>query len=370
MSQSIDIQAAVAHQPGAPFTLETLQLNGPRDDEILVRVAAVGLCHTDLSVRDQMVPVPLPAVLGHEGAGIVEAVGSTIRTVGKGDKVLLSFNSCGACAQCHGGLPSYCDHFGPRNFGGTRLDGSHLHHLRGRPVSGNFFGQSSFANYAIANERNVLKLPADADLSILAPLGCGIQTGAGTVMNVFGCERGSSLAVFGGGAVGLSALLAAVVRGCTPLIVVEPMPARRKLALELGATHVIDPTSQDTVAELKRIVPKGLDYAVDSTAVAAALESAASSLGVRGKLALVGVPVQLDRTFRLNVFQTVAVGATIRGTVEGDSDPAVFIPQLLQLHASGQFPFERMISHYPMTDINRAIEDHHQGRCVKAVLTF
>ncbi|MGE3744659.1 MAG: NAD(P)-dependent alcohol dehydrogenase [Sphingomonadaceae bacterium] len=366
----MEITAAIAHEPGGAFSIQTAQLDDPRDDEILIRIVAVGLCHTDLSVRDQMIPVPLPIVLGHEGAGIVERVGASVSSVKPGDKVLLSFNFCGACAKCEASLPSYCEHFGEENFGGTRRDGSPCISLDGQPISGNFFGQSSFASYALANERNTLKVADDADLRILAPLGCGIQTGAGTVLNVLKCEAGSAIAVFGGGAVGLSSVLASVIQGCEMIIVVEPVEARRKLAIELGATHSIDPRAGDTAAAIRDIIAGGVNYAVDTTAVPAALEAAAAALATNGTLALVGVPAKPDTTFALSILNTVSIGATVRGIVEGDSDPAEFIPRLLQLHAEGKFPFERLISLYPIAEINQAVDDHHHGKCVKAVLTF
>jgi aryl-alcohol dehydrogenase len=364
------ITAAVARAPGAPFSIESLELESPRADEVLVRMVSVGLCHTDLSVRDQMIPLRLPAVLGHEGAGIVERVGSAVTTVKPNDRVLLSFRSCGTCDNCRAKLPSYCDGFMPLNFSGTRPDGSYCISAGGEGITGNFFGQSSFASHAIAYERNVLKVPDEAPLELLAPLGCGIQTGAGTVMNVLKARPGSSIAVFGGGAVGLSAVLAAVFQQCKTIIVVEPVESRRRLAKELGATHTIDPRTENTATVIRQIVTAGIDYAADTTAVPAALEAAAQSLAVRGKLALVGVPPKPETSFALNVLQTVSIGATICGTVEGDCDPAKFIPQLIELNAQGRFPFERLISLYPFADINRAIDDHHHGRCVKAVLRF
>src|SRR5690349_19689108 len=185
MSKSTNqIKAAVVRGKGGPVGIETLSLEGPRRDEVLVQVVATGMCHTDMVARDQVYPVPHPIVLGHEGAGIVEAVGEHVRKVGPGDHIVLSFLPCGHCRACLEGAPASCENFNAYNFSGQRPDGSHaLRDEQGRELNDRFFGQSSFAAYAIANERNVVKVRKDAPLELLGPLGCGIQTGAGAVLN-------------------------------------------------------------------------------------------------------------------------------------------------------------------------------------------
>src|SRR5215469_11917966 len=179
---AITMTAAVASQPGADFSLETVELDAPRDDEILVRIAGVGICHTDLSARDHRMLL-LPAVLGHEGSGVVERVGSDVTKVAPGDSVALTFRSCGECRNCRVGEPSYCLNFMMLNFGGGRPDGSKaITRGGGEALSSNFFGQSSFATYALAYESNVVKLPPDLPVALMGPLGCGIQTGAGGIL--------------------------------------------------------------------------------------------------------------------------------------------------------------------------------------------
>jgi aryl-alcohol dehydrogenase len=230
------IQAAVTESQGAAFAIEELEVDELRGDELLVRVAACGICHTDLIIRDQWYPVPLPAVLGHEGAGVVEAVGTAVTKVGVGDRVAMSFGSCGSCPTCAAGRPWVCHDFWGRNFGATRPDGSTALRRAGSPIHSHFFGQSSFATHAVATERNVVKLDPNVPLEVVAPFGCGIQTGAGAVLNAVRPPAGASIAVFGTGTVGLAAVIAARVAGCTTMIGVDVRPPRLELASELGAT--------------------------------------------------------------------------------------------------------------------------------------
>ena len=362
------IQAAIAPSREAPFELRDVSLDTPRPNEILVRIWGVGICHTDLAVRDQHIPIQLPAVLGHEGAGVVEAVGSEVTKVAPGDRVVLTFRSCGACKTCSAGHPSYCSDLGVLNASGRRLDGSSTIHVDGVPLGCNFFGQSSFAQYALAYERNVVKVPANVALQLMGPLGCGVQTGVGAVMRSMSCAAGSSILILGGGAVGLSAVLGAVIQECATIIVSEPVAARRSLALELGATHVLDPVGCDLTVATRAIVAAGVDYAFDTTARPDVILAAIASLGPRGEIGLVGVSPAADTALQLELRTLGARGITIRGIVEGDSDPAIFIPELLELHRTGRLPFEKMITTYPIADINRAVDDHVSGRVVKAVL--
>ena len=180
----MQIEAAVTRAVHAPMSIERLELDEPRADEILVRVVATGICHTDIAMRDQTFPVPQPIVLGHEGAGIVERIGSAVRAVAPGDRVVMSYNSCGTCPSCSDHAATYCYDFFGRNFAGVRADGS-VSLAGDGAVHGNFFGQSSFATFALCHERNVVKVPADVPLELLGPLACGFQTGAGAVLKRF-----------------------------------------------------------------------------------------------------------------------------------------------------------------------------------------
>lgn len=367
---SLQVTAAVARAPGADFTLETVELDAPRPDEILVRIAAVGVCHTDLVAREGAMPFSLPAVLGHEGAGVVEQVGSAVTKVAPGDRVAITFRSCGQCDRCRSGDPAYCYSMPALNYIGMRPDGSKALRQGETAVSSNFFGQSSFATYALAYERNVLKLPADIPFEIAAPLGCGVQTGAGGVMLALACPKGSSLLITGGGAVGLSAVMGAAIQGCGSIIVVEPHAQRRALAQELGATHVIDPAqSQDLAAAVRAILPQGVDFAFDTTGRPETLTAVMGALAPKGVFGIVGIP-PAGTPMPGDLGTVLTFGQTVRGIIEGDSDPDDYIPALIEHWRAGRLPLEKLVKVFPFDQINAAIAAQHHGDCVKVVLSL
>ena len=248
---------------GGPLKIEPLELEGPRDDEVLIRIVASGICHTDIDMIDYWESVEIPVVLGHEGAGLVEQVGKQIRGVTPGDHVVLSYQSCGHCRPCRNGHPADCKRFYELNFDFARLDDSNAMHRSG--VRGHFFGQSSFATYTIATMRNLVKVPKDLPLEMLAPLGCGMQTGAGTVMNSLKVSKGSSIAIFGTGTVGLAAIMAARIVEAKPIIGVDIKPNRLQVALERGATHAINSSCDDVTSLITGITGSGVDYVVETT---------------------------------------------------------------------------------------------------------
>jgi aryl-alcohol dehydrogenase len=363
----MDIQAAVTRQPNAPMSLETLQLEDPRPGEVLVRVVATGICHTDMGMRDQHLPTPQPVVLGHEGAGIVERVGAGVTKVAPGDTVVMTYNSCGHCASCFDGASTYCHEFFPRNFFGTRPDGSSGLSKQGERIHGNIFGQSSFASHALCHERNVVKVSSAAPLETLGPLACGIQTGAGAVLNALKVRPGSSVAVFGTGSVGLSAVMAARVAGATTIIAVDLHPARLELALELGATHSINGREEQAVEHIMALTGSGVNYSIDATGAAPVIDQAIKVLAPRGVCGIVGAPAP-GSTVALDLLHLMSSGRQVRGIVEGDANPDVFIPALIELHSQGRFPFDRLITFYDFQDINQAISDSEHGKVVKAIV--
>jgi aryl-alcohol dehydrogenase len=363
----VKITAAVAREEAQPFSIEELELEEPRVDEVLVRVVATGVCHTDLIVRDQWYPVPLPSVLGHEGAGIVQRVGEGVTKVQPGDHVVLSFNSCGQCANCARGRPTYCLNFFERNFGGARPDGSNALSTNGDTVHDHFFGQSSFADYTLAAERSVVKVSQDAPLELLGPLGCGIQTGAGSVLNTLRPEAGSSIAVFGTGAVGMSAIMAAAIAGCTIIIGIDVKASRLELARELGATHTINGAETDAVEEIGGITGGGANYSLETTAVPAVFRQAVDCLAPIGVCGLVGAaPLGTEASLDMN--NILIPGRTVRGIVEGDAVPDVFIPRLIELYDKSRFPFDRLVEFYDLEEINRAAKDAEDGTTIKPVI--
>lgn len=360
------IRAAVVREKSGLFVIEDVDLDEPRDDEVLVRIAGSGLCHTDLVARDGFMPIPLPAVLGHEGSGVVEKVGSRVTKVNPGDHVVMSFRSCGTCASCVRGLPANCLDFFKLNFAGVRPDGTPTMKKDGKTVHAAFFTQSSFATHTLATERNVVKVRNDVPLEVLGPLGCGIQTGAGGVINSLQTRPGSSIAIFGVGSVGLSAIMAAVVSGCTTIVAVDIKTGRLDLAKEMGATHVVDSSQTDPVGAIRGITGVGVDYSLECTGLPEVFRQSVDALGMPGVCGLIGVaPFGVEASLDM---QTILNGRTIKGIVEGDSVPDIFIPQLIELYKQGRFPFDRMITFYPFDQINQAAEDSEKGKTLKAVL--
>jgi aryl-alcohol dehydrogenase len=363
------ITAAIAHAAHQPFRVEQLDMEDPRHDEVLVRIHGVGLCHTDLIARDQFIPIPLPAVLGHEGAGIVLAVGEQVTKVKVGDRVVMSFSSCGHCARCAENLPSYCTSFPDLNYAGRRADGSSGIRMNGAVVSSSFFGQSSFASHALAQERNLVKVEDPSlPLQILGPLGCGFQTGAGAIMRSLACASGSSVCIFGGGPVGLAAVMGARIRQCATVILVEPIAARRTVAQSLGATHVIDPAAGPVDQAIRAMAPAGVEYALDTSGREDVIMTALGVLGSHGVLGLVGVPPRPESAISVNLASLITFGHRIHGIIEGDSDLDGFIPELLDHFKAGRFPFDTLVKTYPLDRINEAMAAQLRGDCIKAIL--
>lgn len=360
-------KAAIIREKGGKFRIEEVRLQAPRAGEVLVRIAGVGLCHTDLVVRDQYFPTPLPAVLGHEGAGIVEAVGAGVTKVAPGDHVVLSYASCGLCANCQRGLYGYCPDLYGRNFSGGRPDGSSpCCDANGERLSSYFFAQSSFATHALATERNVVKIPNDVPLEIMGPLGCGIQTGAGAVINALQPAAGTSIAIFGAGSVGLAAVMAAKVVGCTTIIAVDLKDQRLELARELGATHTID-ASEPAVERIRAITGgEGVQYSLECTGIPTVVRQAVDGLRLTGTCGIIGVaPLGTEVSLDMN---SLLFGRSVRGIIEGDSVPDIFIPQMIELWRQGRFPFDRLIRFYPLSQIEEAAEASERGEVLKAVL--
>lgn len=365
---SMETQAAVINEESGPFEIETLELDDPEEGEVLVRIVGAGICHTDISVRDQFKPIPLPAVLGHEGSGVIEAVGPGVTQVAPGDHVVLSFDYCETCKNCRRGQIAYCDRFYDYNFGGERVtDGTTPLSRDGERVSGMFFGQSSFAEYSIANERNVVPVSEDAPLELLGPLGCGIQTGAGGVMNVCEPEAGASIVVFGAGSVGLSAVMAAHAVGCTDIVAVDLIESRLEKALDLGATHTVDASRTDDVEEaVRNHLGGGADYTLETSAQPSVLRTAVDTTRKKGFCGIIGAP-RLGTEVSLDV-NTMMRGRVVEGILMGGGVPNEFIPTLVELQRQGRFPFDEIITYYPFEEIERAVHDHEQGDTIKPII--
>lgn len=360
--------AAVLRETHGSFTLENLRLDDPRPDEVLVKIVACGICQTDAHFRDQHMPIELPAVLGHEGAGVVERVGSAVTSVKPGDHVVLSFNSCGHCAACGDGHPAYCDHLIHLNFAGVREDGtSGLADANGTPVRGRFFGQSSLASFSLANERNVVKVPSDLPLATLAPLGCGFQTGAAAVLNALKVPPKASIAIFGVGAVGLAAIMASKIARAATIIAIDVNDERLNLAEELGAHHSINVSRSDATARIREIVPRGVDFVLDTSGRKESLEAGLTALAFMGKFGFVAFSPAAGAVLDAS---RLTAGQSLQGIIQGDATPQSFIPQLIEFYREGDFPFDKLVRFYEPGEIDKAFSDAARGTTIKPVIQF
>ena len=361
-------QAAVMPERHGRWTIETLDVAEPGPREVRVRVVASGICQTDVHARDGFFPIPCPAVFGHEGAGVVEQVGSAVTTLKPGDHVIMANPSCGACPDCLAGFETYCSNAPALKQSGYRADGASLSFSRGgEPVYGSFFQQSSFASLTIAMERNTIRAPDDAPLDILAAFPCGVNTGAGAVLNVLKPQPGDSYVAFGAGTVGFAGLLAAKLAGCAPIIAVDLFDDRLALALELGATHAVNAKHPQLVDEVKRLAGgRGARFCLEAAGFPEALRAAVGVLAPRGTTCLVGsaragVEAQLE-------MRAIQQGRVVRGCVQGESDVQTFLPRLIDLYRDGKLPIDRLVRRYPHAAINDAVADMLAGSTIKAVL--
>jgi aryl-alcohol dehydrogenase len=361
------ITAAVVHERSGPFTVEQLELCDPRADELLVEVVASGMCATDLHGRDAYYPTKFPKVFGHEGAGIVRAVGGGVTEFRPGDHVVMAYPWCGECPNCKSERQSYCLNAFDLKMNGTRVDGSTLHSKDGAPVYSAFFQQSSFGTFTIANERFAVKVRSDAPIEHVCALACGGQTGAGAVLNVMRPRPGESFAVFGIGSVGLSALMAARISGCDPIVAVDVHQHRLALARELGATHIINHSDcSDVVGKIRKITGLGARYTIETSALPSVFREAVDCLMPGGTCVLLGSARKgTEATFETPFLQN---GRTVRGVIQGDSVPKQFIPLLVDHIMAGRFPIDRLITFYPLADINRAAAESSAGKTIKPVL--
>ena len=358
------IRAAVSEEEAASPVVQHVDLEAPRAGEILVRMVGTGICHTDLSCHGR--PGPKPMVLGHEGAGVVAAVGAAVTTLVPGDHVVLGFNFCGVCPSCLEKAPAYCTDIIPRNFGGLRPDGSSPLSRAGKPLFGRFFGQSSFATHALVDVASAVKVPKEIPLAMLGSLACGVQTGAGAVINSFKLSFGQSLVVVGAGAVGLAAVMAARLVGASRIVAVDVVPERLKLAAELGATDLVDARTQEPGAEVRKVLPHGAEFALLTAGGTGPFSQAIECLGQQGTLGYVTAPEAVT----LPMLSMLKRGIRLQAILLGDAVPQSFIPAMIEYWRQGRFPFERLIRYYRFEDIQQAFQDAERGIAIKPVLTM
>lgn len=365
----MEIKAAIARESGKPLSVENIHIEEPRENEILVKIVATGVCHTDMAVMAGILPTPMPVVLGHEGAGIVEKTGSRVSKVKKGDHVVITFNTCGHCHSCQNNDRAYCEEFFPINFFANREDGTSALSQNGEKINGNFFGQSSFASYAICFEDNIVKVPNDVALEMLGPLACGIQTGAGAVMNSLKVAEGNSFVVFGTGSVGLSAIMAAKVVKASKIIAVDIKDERLAQAKEFGATHTINSMQEDALEQIKKIADGGVNFALDTTGIPQIIRIGVDALSMKGTCGVLGAS-KPGAEIVLNAPDFLSGGRRLMAIVEGDAYSDEFIPKLIALYKKGEFPFDKLITYYDFEQINQAIEDSHTGKSIKPIVKF
>jgi aryl-alcohol dehydrogenase len=359
---------AVAVAKDQDFEFRHVEIDSPKNNEVLIRTLASGICHTDMLLRDGLMGVSLPAVPGHEGAGIIVAVGPVVKTLKVGDYVGLSQNYCGYCSNCLSAHPMSCKNYTQYNLQGLRPDGSNTY--SDRSIAGNFIGQSSFGTYMLGSERNAVPLPADLAPELAAPLGCGFVTGAGAVLNVMKPSPGSSIAVYGAGAVGMAVVAAAKISGCTTIIAVDLHDSRLDLALEMGATHCFRGDDEELASKIRSLTDRGegTDFAIDAVGVPKLLATAVEATCRGGFTAALGqngfghkIPILLE---------TLTWNRRVQGIILGDQIPQIFMPQLIQFHRDGRFPYDKLIRSYPFEDLNEACKDAESGQVTKPVIKF
>jgi aryl-alcohol dehydrogenase len=358
----VRITAAVSRAGTPAPQLEELEQEEPRAGEMRIRLVATGICHTDLHEHPGR-HAPHPIVLGHEGAGIVEKLGEGVRGFAVGEHVILSGSSCGQCPSCRANRPTYCDLAMPLCFGGKRLDGSTA--LEGGKVHSHFFGQSSFASHAIVSERTAVKMDKDLPLEKLGPLGCGVVTGAGAVIEALKVGFGDTLAVFGTGGVGLSAIMAARLVGASRIVAVDLVPERLELARELGATDCFLGSEDGLAGKIRGVTGRGVDFTFNTTTVPAIHSGALECLAMNGTGGFVAAP---RGEWAPAMFAMLAGGKQLRGILGGDAHPGLFIPKLVEYWRQGRFPFDRLLTFYPFAEIERAFANAHSGKAIKPVL--
>jgi len=364
------ITAAITHAKGQ-LAIEEAEVAEPKATEVLVRMVAAGVCHTDAAGIEQFIPVTLPAIFGHEGVGVVEEAGGAVDDLKPGDMVIMTYPSCGYCDYCRDAHPFACDSFNFLAFSGTFKDGTKRFSQAGVEIS-SFFGQGSFATHAIVDARNAVKVEGvtEDQLAYMCSLGCGVQTGAGMVLNVFKPRPATSIAVFGCGGVGMAAIMAAKVAGCSQILAVDVNPDRLALALELGATATVNAAEvTDTVEAVKDLSGGGVHYAAEASGVPQLTLTAVQSLRRLGHACVVSVtgPGTIELPIEPALMNP---SCSLTGITEGGANPKVFIPQLAEYYKAGLLPIDRLVRVYDFADIRQAFDDSHSGVTIKPVLKF
>ncbi|MBI2847784.1 MAG: Zn-dependent alcohol dehydrogenase [Chloroflexi bacterium] len=362
------MRAAVVYEKNKPMRIEEVTLDDPKADEVMVKMVATGLCHTDWHACRGASSPPLPTVLGHEGAGIVEKVGSSVTALKPGDHVItFAFWSCGKCAMCASGQPNYC--MNRRTAPGELPSGGkRLHNSAGQDIN-HYFTQSSFAEYLVCYERQAIKIREDAPLDVACVLACGATTGIGQSLNMAGVRAGQSVAIYGCGGVGLSALLGAKLAGAHPIIAVDVLADKLRLAKDLGANYTINASTEDPVKRIQEITGVGVDHALECIGNVKALEQAFLSQRPLGKCVVVGVfPPDAKIPFAPSLFLG---GRTLSGGVEGNIVPSIDLPKFVNLYMEGKLPLDKLVTRRITLDqIDAGFDAMERGEVIRSVIKF
>ena len=340
---------------------DAIELRDPRPNEVVVKIGAAGLCHSDVSVIDGTIPFPTPVVLGHEGAGVVEAVGAAVTTLEPGDHVVLStLSNCGMCPACESGRPTMCVKSIGKLSRPFTVDGEKAF---------SFANVSAFAEHTVVLERQAVKIDADVPLSSAALIGCAVMTGVGAVLNRAKVSYGQSVAVIGLGGIGLNVIQASVLAGATRVIAVDTVAAKEDVARTFGATHFVDASKADSVEAIKSIVPGGVDFAFECVGHPAVIRNAIDSLGWSGSCVILGVPpATAEASFLVS---GMYMDKSILGCRYGSARPRADIPMVVELYKAGRLKLDELITRtYPLEDIEKAVHDLHAGELARGVLTF
>lgn len=357
--------AALTYGDGV-FEIEQVELGEMGPTEVLLEIKAVGICHTDIAASKGIYPFEMPAILGHEGAGIVMEAGEESHGFQPGDHVIVSYASCGECPRCKEQKPYICKDFYRLNVKGLDSSGSKKIKKSDGTMVSNFFGQSSFSEYIIADVKNLIKVPKDIPLELLGPLACGIQTGMGVVLEKMKPAMESSIIIFGCGTVGLSAIIAAKIQGCHPIIAVDVNEAKLEFAKAFGATHSINSKDRNVQEEVRNITEYGCEYAIESTGIPAILQETINALSIPGTCAVLSAT---NSNTEVNLlYKALQSERTIMGSVMGSVNPQEFVPKMIDYYRQGILPLEKLITYYDFKDVNQAVEDIEAGAVIKAVL--
>lgn len=376
---SLTSESYVARSADGPITLETVHYDQVGDRELFVRIIAFSVCGTDIKAAEGHFLMEPPMILGHEGAGVVEQVGALVTGFRPGDKVVLHYSSCESCDPCASGDAAYCDDIMQLNWGGTRHGHSSESSSSGKPVATTadgtplkpfFFGQSSMGRHALVKDTSAVRVDAtEEELKLFASLSCGVQTGAGAVLNVCKPSAGKSFAIFGAGAVGLAAALAAGLFAPAHVIIVNRTRDKLDLIPSGIATHTICSSGYEkgrVAAEIRKLTGgKGVDFVIDCAGHGSVIEEGIAALKIKGMVVGAGGG---PAPAILSISHVLLGGFTYRGTHQGDAVPREFIPYLINLWRSGRFPVDKLVTYYPMEELHQALADLCSGIVLKPVL--